>query len=190
MHTEEPDRYTEARDQREFDRAVDRSGKLVLEILGGVGVLAALLMSIVALIQSGNAGKAGTASPVIAQASATAPATAASTAPVKVMDLKVIPVSKMGPDHKMHDAFTQTEFAVKVGQAVKLRIDNKDEGEHSITSPVIGVNIVVKPGIHTYTLVVNKAGRFQWYCMVPCDSDAKGWAMQNPGYMSGYITAS
>jgi hypothetical protein len=26
--------------------------------------------------------------------------------------------------------------------------------------------------------------------MIPCDSDAHGWAMQNPGFMSGYITAT
>jgi uncharacterized cupredoxin-like copper-binding protein len=191
MHTHEPDRQTEASDQREFDQAVDRSGKAVLEILGGVGVLAALLMSMVALIQSGGSNNAATAAqPAMMHAAATAPSTVASTAPAKLVDLKIIPISKMGPDGKKHDAFTQTEFAVKVGQVLKLRIDNKDEGEHSITSPVVGVNVLVKPGIHTYTMVVNKAGRFEWYCLVPCDSDAKGWAMQNPGYMSGYITAS
>ena|SRR5450759_110615 len=190
MHVEEPDRHSEASDQRQFDQAVDRGGKVVLEILGGVGILAALMMSMVALMQSGQSSNAvATAQPAVAQAAA-APATVASTAPAKAVDLQIIPVSKWASDHKKHDAFTQTNFAAKVGQTVTLRIDNKDEGEHSITSPVIGVNVVIKPGVHNYTFVVNKAGRFQWYCMVPCDSDAKGWAMQNPGYMSGYITAS
>jgi heme/copper-type cytochrome/quinol oxidase subunit 2 len=57
---------------------------------------------------------------------------------------------------------------------------------HSITAPAAGVNIVVMPGVHTYTLVVKRAGTFLWFCTFQCDE----WAMQHPGYMSGYITAS
>ncbi len=89
-----------------------------------------------------------------------------------------------------HDAFTKTDFAVKVGQPLKLTIDNTDNQPHSITSLGAGVNIIIQPGTHTYTLIVAKAGRFFWHCVFPCDSDAKGWAMQQPGYMGGYITAS
>jgi heme/copper-type cytochrome/quinol oxidase subunit 2 len=190
-HSQTPDRETEAADQRQFDEAVDRNGKVVLEVLAGVGILAALLMSMVALIQSGSRGEASaTAQPMVRQAAVATPAPAASTAAAKVVDLKVIGSYKVGPDGKKHDAFTKTEFAVKVGQPLKLRIDNTDDAPHSITSPVVGVNITVKPGIHTYTLIVTKTGRFQWFCMLPCDSDANGWAMQNPGFMSGYITAT
>ncbi len=54
----------------------------------------------------------------------------------------------------------------------------------------MGVNIIVKPGVHTYQLVVKEAGRFSWFCVIPCDSDANGWAMQHAGYMSGFITAT
>jgi heme/copper-type cytochrome/quinol oxidase subunit 2 len=90
----------------------------------------------------------------------------------------------------MHDAFSKTNFAVKVGQPVKLQIDNTDEGTHSITAPVAGVNIAVLPGKHTYTLLVKKAGRFEWKCIIPCDDETNGWAMTHPGYMAGYITAS
>jgi len=54
MHIEIPDEETEARDQREFDEAVNRTGKVVLEWLAGLGVLAAVLMSMVALVQSGQ----------------------------------------------------------------------------------------------------------------------------------------
>jgi hypothetical protein len=190
-HVYEPDSYSEARDQREFDDAVDRKGKYVLAALAGLGVFAAVLMSAIALINSGGGSSPAASAAQARQPSASTPA-AATSVPVaaKAIDLKVIPTYKVGPDGKKHDAFTQTEFAVKVGQPLKLRIDNTDEGEHSITAPAIGVNIVVKPGVHTYTLVVHQAGRFQWYCMIPCDSDANGWAMQNPGFMSGYITAS
>jgi membrane fusion protein, multidrug efflux system len=104
--------------------------------------------------------------------------------------VKVIAGGKLGPDKIMHDTFDKTEFAVKVGQKLDIRIDNTDEGEHSITSPQIGVNIVVKPGIHTYELVVKEKGRFSWFCVIPCDDEANGWAMQHAGYMSGFITAT
>ncbi len=93
----------------------------------------------------------------------------------------MIPAYKLGPDGKKHDAFSKTEFAVKVGQPLKLRIDNTDNAPHSITSPVAGVNITIQPGVHTYTLVVSKAGRYEWYCMIPCDSDAKGGRCRTPG---------
>lgn len=188
MHTQVPDKDTEARDQAQFDEAVDRKGKTLLEVLAGVGILAAVLMSMVALIQSSQRSTtSASAQSVVKQAAATASAPAAA---VKVESLKIIGSYKTGPDGAKHDAFTKTEFAVKVGQPLKLKIDNTDDVPHSITAPVVGVNIAAQPGTHTYTLVVNKAGRFQWYCMIPCDSDAHGWAMQNPGFMSGYITAT
>jgi uncharacterized cupredoxin-like copper-binding protein len=100
--------------------------------------------------------------------------------------LTVSPELKPGPDGKLHDAFSVTDFAVHPGQPVKLVINNTDGGPHSITSPDAGVNILVKPGTHTYTLLVNKAGRFEWYCMQPCDP----YSMSHVGYMRGYITSS
>jgi uncharacterized cupredoxin-like copper-binding protein len=184
-HIPEPDIRTEERDQREFDDAVNRTGKTVLEWLAGAGILAALLMSAVALIQSSQSSQ-----PVAVQAQPAAVAAAAAPAAVETLETKIAPGWKQGPDGKQHDAFTQTEFAVKVGETVHLRVDNTDEGEHSITAPQLGVNILIKPGVHTYTFVVHRAGRFQWFCLVPCDDDASGWAMRNSGFMSGYITAS
>ena len=66
--------------------------------------------------------------------------------------LKVIPSSKRGPDGKLHDAFTVTNFAVHVGQPVKRLIDNTDNQPHSITAPAAGVSIVAKPGApHLHT---------------------------------------
>jgi plastocyanin len=96
----------------------------------------------------------------------------------------------MGPDGKLHDAFSATNYAVHVGQPIRLVIDNADSAPHTITAPGAGVNLVVMQGVHTYTLVVYKAGRFSWFCALPCDTDAKGWAMSKPGFMSGYITAT
>jgi heme/copper-type cytochrome/quinol oxidase subunit 2 len=186
MHVQVPDKETEARDQAQFDAAVNRNGKVLLAALAGVGILAALLMSMVALMRSGEGHMTiAAAQPAAKQALAVAPAPAA-----KAIDLKIIGSYRTGPDGAKHDAFTKTEFAVKVGQPLKLKIDNTDDVPHSITAPIVGVNITAAPGTHTYTLLVKQAGRFQWYCMIPCDSDAHGWAMQNPGFMSGYITAT
>jgi heme/copper-type cytochrome/quinol oxidase subunit 2 len=192
MHVPEPDKNSEERDQREFDQAVDKTGKMLLQVLAGVGIVAALIMAAVALVQSGERGTS--VQPAVGQTlaahSASALAPAASAGAQKVLDVKIMATYKATPDGVKHDAFTRTDFAVKVGQPLRLRIDNTDNAAHSITSPVLGVNIVAKPGIHTYTLQVDKAGKFQWYCMIPCDSDSNGWAMQHPGFMSGYITAS
>jgi plastocyanin len=175
-------------DQERFDEAVKRKGKIGLEVLAGLGILAALLMSIVALVQSGERHEASAATQPTKQVTATTPASVpATSAPI---DVKIVGGAKLGPDGKRHDMFTKTDFAVKVGQPVKLEIDNTDDAPHSITASAAGVNIIAQPGTHTYTLVVSQAGKFQWYCMLPCDSDAAGWAMQHPGYMSGYITAT
>jgi hypothetical protein len=171
-------------DQERFDEEVALKGKLVLEALAGFGVFAAVVMSMVALIQSGQTGGTGTAAAAKAPAS-TAP-TAAPTAPPKVVDVKVVPEGKKGPEGKLHDDFTVTNFNVKVGQPVTLHIDNTDEAPHSITSQGAGVNIIVRPGVHDYTLQVDKAGKFEWNCALPCDD----WAMAHAGYMAGYITAS
>lgn len=180
----------ERHDQQDFDEAVARKGKVLLQVLAGVGVVAALLMSIAALAQSGGKGETTVATRA-SQPAGTGSATASAVKPAtSVVALKIIGSVKKGPDRQMHDAFTVTNFNVKVGQAETLKIDNTDDVPHSITSLTAGVSIIAQPGVHTYKLLVNKAGKFLWYCMLPCDGDANGWAMQHPGYMSGYITAA
>jgi plastocyanin len=174
-------------DQERFDQEVAKKGKVVVQVIAGVGILAAVLMSMVALVHSTaprtivEAAVKPAAATVAVAPTATAPMTAA-----KVVDLKVIPEGKKGPEGTLHDEFTVTEFNVKVGQPVTLRIDNTDNTVHSITSAEAGVNIVVQPGTHNYTLTVSKSGKFEWNCAYPCDP----WAMSHPGYMAGYITAS
>jgi heme/copper-type cytochrome/quinol oxidase subunit 2 len=190
MHVSAPDKETELRDQEQFDDSVAKTGKVVLGALAGAGIVAALLMSIVALNQSSERSTVTVTTGVPAPAAAGSSSAAASKTPAKVIDLEVIGGSRLGPDGKKHDVFTKTEFAVKVGQPLDLKIDNTDDVEHSITSPQVGVNIIVKPGVHTYRLIVKEAGRFSWFCVIPCDSDANGWAMQHAGYMSGFITAT
>jgi uncharacterized cupredoxin-like copper-binding protein len=171
-------------DQQRFDATVDRDGKIALQILAGVAIFAALVMSTVALALSGGKTEA--------TKTVTLPAVAAAAVPAvpPLVSLSVAGGNKRGPDGKLHDSFSKTNFAVKVGQPTQLRIDNKDESPHTITSPQTGVAIVIMPGVHTYTINATTAGRFEWICIIPCDSDAKGWAMTHPGYMAGYITAT
>lgn len=189
MHHPEPTPQQEEHDQKEFEAAVARDGKIALEWLAGVAIIAALLMSTLALAK-GN----GTSTVTVSGASAFPVSTAApavvSHIPVKTIRLQIVPEGKRGSDGKRHDYMTVTNFTAKVGQRLDLVIDNTDEGEHSITSPEIGVNIIIKPGVHTYQLVVKEKGRFSWFCVIPCDSNANGWAMQQAGYMGGYITAT
>jgi uncharacterized cupredoxin-like copper-binding protein len=174
----------ERADQEQFDAVVNRDSKIVLQLLAGVAILAALVMSTVALVLS--AGRTNTAATITRTTVAAAPS--ATAAPV--ITLSIAGSNKKGSDGKLHDSFSKTNFAVKVGQPTRLRINNTDPTPHSITAPGTGVGIVVMPGVHTYTMTATTAGRFQWSCIIPCDSDTQGWAMTHPGYMAGYITAT
>jgi plastocyanin len=175
------------------------NSKLTVLFFSGLGLLAttavacAVILALTLNRPSANVTMAGTAGmnmPGMTSSRTAASGTPASSAVPTAVKLKVVPSSKRGPDGQLHDAFTVTNFAVHVGQPVKLTIDNTDNQPHSITSPAAGVSIIAKPGVHTYTLLVNKSGRFMWYCAYPCDFDAHGWAMTHPGFMSGYITAA
>lgn len=184
MASEQPDR------RRLTGRALSR-GVRVAPTLAGLGIFSALLMSAIALARSGEStGTTIVRAPAAAILQRSAAAAAPSAAPARVLDVTINPESKLGPDDKRHDAFSTTEFAVKIAQPLTLRIDNTDTQPHSITSPLAGVNIVVLPGTHSYTLIVRRAGRFPWRCIMVCDTGAAGWAMTHRGYMSGYITAS
>ncbi len=174
----EPDRDAEIAYRQGVGEAAART--FGLKALAGAGIAAAVLMSMVALIHSSERQEAHAASQAAAERAAAEPRVATQ------VSLSVIPEYKRGPEGEKHDAFTVTEFTVRVGRPQKLRIDNTDTVPHSITAPAAGVNIVVMPGVHTYTLVVKHAGTFLWFCTFACDE----WAMAHPGYMSGYITAS
>jgi hypothetical protein len=178
---QEPDEGTEARYQREFAEAAAR--KFGLRALAGVGILAALVMSVVALARTSPT--SATAFVPANQPTAAVP-NGAPSAQTKIIELKVIASGKKGSDGKLHDDFTVTEFHVTVGQPVTLRIDNTDTVPHSITSPEAGVSIIVLPGTHDYTLLVKHAGKFEWHCAFPCDP----WSMAHVGYMRGFITAA
>jgi len=175
---QEPGEDTEASYRQEFGQTAART--FGLKALAGAGILVAVLMSAVALVQSSERQEARAASEAAAAQAAALPRVA------NAVGLSVIAEYKPGPEGEKHDAFTTTEFVVRAGQPQELRIDNTDTVPHSITAPAAGVNIVVMPGRHTYTLLVKQPGRYLWFCTFVCDE----WAMQHPGYMSGYITVT
>jgi hypothetical protein len=179
-----PTEFREIADQERFDADVTRYGRVFLAVLAGVGVFAAVMMSSVALLVA--SGHHHTTTTVFRVAPAAPVAAVAVPATVQTISLSVAGGIKKGPDGKLHDAYSKTDFTAKVGQPLHLRIDNRDDANHSITATGTGVNITVRPGVHTYTLIATKAGRFEWMCVLPCDA----WAMMHPGYMAGYITAS
>ena len=147
-------------------------------VLGAIGVVLALVAVDVVLIHGTQPAQARPITQVVKVSGAPAVQS--------TVYLTVSPGVKPGPDGKLHDAFSVTDFTVHVGQPVKLVINNTDDTVHSIVAPDADVMIMVKPGTHTYTLLVRKAGRFQWLCMMPCDP----YSMAHDGYMRGFITAS
>ena len=184
-----PDPETEIRDQSKFDQEVNTNGRLAVQIIAGVAIFAALMMSIIALVKSSQRTEvvSSTAStPVLKQSPSTAAALAAPTAAPATIKTTIIAEGKQGPEGEKHDVFTVTNFNVKVGQPLKIVVNNTDDTNHSITSPEAGVNVITTPGVHTYTVVITKAGKFSWLCVVPCDD----WAMQHAGYMAGYFNVS
>jgi len=110
---------------------------------------------------------------------------------------------KLGPDGNLHDAFTPCNFTVYAGQEVDLTIVNYDSGEHTFTSPSLGVNFIVPPSnvigvptVSNFQFDETTVGVYRWYCTYPCDTDAGGWAMTTGsdgqpdqiGYMGGFVT--
>ncbi len=86
---------------------------------------------------------------------------------------------------------------------MNLTVISYDSGEHSFTSPTLGVNFIIPPSNVTGSPTVSHfqfteatAGDYRWYCNQPCDTDAGGWAMTTGsdgqpgqiGFMGGYVT--
>jgi plastocyanin len=113
----------------------------------------------------------------------------------------------IGPDGKGHDTYIPSTIKVKAGDTISVTVANYDEGPHSFTSPSLGVNASIPGAINatkkipsktTFTFTAKQAGKFRWYCMIPCDLKQNGWAMtankngepSQDGFMAGYVVAS
>src|SRR6185312_6616532 len=91
------DTEREAHDQEEFDEAVKRDGKIVLEWLAGLGVVAALLMSILALNQSSERNTVTVTTGEAAPATRYTSVPATASLPAKTISLQVVAEGKAGP---------------------------------------------------------------------------------------------
>jgi hypothetical protein len=174
MDISEQDRET----GEEYPSAAGRFTRPMVIVLGAVGVILALIAVDIVLVNGIQPAEAHPVTQVVKISGAPAIQ--------PIVYLTVSPGIKPGADGKLHDAFSVTNFYVHAGQPIKLVIDNTDTAAHSIVAPGTGVSIMVKPGTRTYTLLVRKAGRFQWFCGMPCDP----YSMAHDGYMRGFITAS
>jgi len=175
---QEPDEDAEARYRHEFGEAAAR--KFGLKALAGAGILAAVLMSMVALVQSAERQEARAASQDAAELTALPPV-------AKMVALSIIPEGKpRSPKAKKHDAFTITEFAVRAGQPQELRIDNTD----SVPPQHHGAGSGRQHrhnARHSHLHVARKAdGKVPLVLHLPMRRMGDG----APGYMSGYITVS
>ncbi|MDQ6606325.1 MAG: hypothetical protein M3Z06_07245, partial [Actinomycetota bacterium] len=122
-------------DQEKFDAEVAHDGGIFLHVLGAIGILAAIGISTIALVVASQNHTTPIVTPsTSAVALPRAPAT-------RSVSLSVAGGDKKGPDGKMHDSYSKTNFAVRVGRPTRLVIDNKDSSPHSITSPGTGVSI-------------------------------------------------
>jgi heme/copper-type cytochrome/quinol oxidase subunit 2 len=151
--------------------------KWTVAVLAGLGVILVLIISATVAV-AGMQNRAPRAAAEVVHVSG---ATFAST-----NYLSVSPGVKPGPDGQLHDAYSQTTFYVHAGRPTKLVIDNTDNVPHGIVTPMANVNIVVRPGTHTYTLLIKRTGTFAWNCSFPCDP----FSMTHMGYMMGTIVSS
>lgn len=110
---------------------------------------------------------------------------------------------KLGSTGIFHDAFVPCNFTVYSGQIVNLTVLSFDTGNHSFTSPTLGVNFQIPggnvtgvPTVSNFQFTVSTPGVYRWYCAIPCDTGAGGWAMSTGtdgqpgqiGYMGGVVT--
>lgn len=118
-----------------------------------------------------------------------------STNKTQYISLVVNPGYKLGPDGKLHDAFTPADVAILKGQPVELTIYNLDDGQHTVANADLKLNLAVTgsakagdPGISKVTFTADNAGVYPWLCMIPCDGENGQWSMTHDGYMKGNIT--
>jgi plastocyanin len=106
--------------------------------------------------------------------------------------------TQVGPDGKKHDTYLPSSANVKVDKPIQVTVENKDDVPHSFTIKELNIDQVVNGNkTMTFTLTISNPGKYRFYCRIPCDADAGGWAMEpdtagpsKDGFMAGYITAS
>jgi plastocyanin len=135
----------------------------------------------------------GVALAATAVAGLPAAASAASTRQLTLVARSDTEHGRKGADGKWHDAMLPASFTVAPGQRVEVTVYNHDDGAHTFTAPTLGVNAKIPGGTEKSPHVTHftfrapmKAGRYLWYCMMPCDP----YSMAHVGFMRGYVTVS
>lgn len=106
-------------------------------------------------------------------------------------------------DNRGHDSFSPSEFTLKAGQTYTVNVYNYDEGPHTFSIDGLNINETInphvsddQPSITTFTIKIDKAGAYRFYCKLPCDAGQAGWAMTDDrngqgkdqnGFMAGYV---
>lgn len=169
--------------------------------LAGVGSLLAVIVAVAAIGGHPHAPtrlqalRLSAAAAAAASASAAARAQASTGTPVslQVMMKSGAEHAKLAPDGKYHTATLPANLSVEVGDRVTVTVLNYDPSPHTFTAPALNVNAVIpggsagSPSKTTFTFAAPaKAGRYLWYCSVPCDP----YSMTHVGYMKGYVAVS
>ena len=118
------------------------------------------------LIAAGMVSVALVAGPGTHTVALAAPHAAATVTPAYV-NMVIVPGVRLGPDKKMHDAFTPTDFTARAGQQIIVTIYNYDTGMHSFTAPVLGLNVVIPERTQIQGKGVWRAKRQAWKGLSP-----------------------
>jgi plastocyanin len=174
-------------------------------LMVGVGLTAllsvmAIIVSVVALASKSSTTTVQAAAPTsgmsarMASSGGSMPMSASTGKPVAV---KLVVKSDSehavkGPDGKYHDAFIPADFTIHAGDRVRVTVYNYDDMPHSWTATDMGVNQTIAAGSETapskttFTFTAPSAGKYEWWCALPCDP----YAMSTDGLMRGYVTVA
>jgi uncharacterized cupredoxin-like copper-binding protein len=156
-------------DQQKFDAEVDRNGKLVLQVIGGVVIFAAFVMSTIALVVS--AGKTdSTAAPAVAAVPAVpaAPAIPGKIG-VSVKEFSVNPSATQAPAGRV--TFHVRNAGTIPHEMVVLRTDKPAasllNGARADETGNVGETGDLAPGATKTVSVKLKAGHYALICNLP-----------------------
>jgi membrane fusion protein, multidrug efflux system len=175
----------------------DRAWHEWMGVAVGLTGLLAIMATVVSVVALASTNSSTTTVTQAAAPAATASATKATQAALPAPQTLKLSMKaddehgRLGPDKQWHDAVLPGNFTVHAGSTVTVTVANYDGGPHTITAPMLGVNQVIPSGSDAHPKIVSfkftapsAAGKYQWWCAVPCDP----WAMKHNGFMRGTVT--
>jgi uncharacterized cupredoxin-like copper-binding protein len=156
-------------DQQQFDADVERNGKLVLQVIGGVAIFAAFVMSTIALVVSSGKSDSGAAPAAPAVAAApVAPATPGKIG-VSVKEFSVNPTATQAPAGRV--TFNVRNTGTIPHEMVVLRTDKPAgsllNGARADEAGNVGETGDLAPGASKTVSVKLKAGHYALVCNLP-----------------------